>query len=111
MATQALQFSSSSFRSHLIALWNRMLRISRRAPKTLRLCESLPLGERRFVAVVEFEKARFLVGGTSSALVLLSRLTDSGPGTRNEMEPDRLRLAEAKPKKNRGEGNVEQPRS
>jgi flagellar biogenesis protein FliO len=38
----------------------------------------LPLGERRFVAVVEFERSRFLVGGTTSSLVLLARL-GSGP--------------------------------
>jgi flagellar biogenesis protein FliO len=59
-------------------LWGRVLRLSRRTPKSLRLCESLPLGERRFVAVVEFERARFLVGGTPSSVVLLSRLEDSG---------------------------------
>jgi flagellar biogenesis protein FliO len=51
-----------------------MLRLSGRAPRRLRLCESLPLGERRFVAVVEFERSRFLVGGTSGSLVLLATL-------------------------------------
>ena len=56
------------------ALWERVLRLGRRAPRRLRLCESLPLGERRFVAVVEFEQSRFLVGGTSASLVLLARL-------------------------------------
>jgi hypothetical protein len=56
------------------ACWERILRFSRRAPRRLRLCESLPLGERRFVAVVEFERSRFLVGGTSASLVLLARL-------------------------------------
>ena len=52
--------------------WFRILRFSRRAPRRLRLCESLPLGERRFVAVVEFERSRFLLGGTSASLVLLA---------------------------------------
>jgi flagellar biogenesis protein FliO len=68
-------------------LWGRVLRLSRRTPKSLRLCESLPLGERRFVAVVEFERARFLVGGTPSSVVLLSRLEDScerGEGTEGD---------------------------
>jgi flagellar biogenesis protein FliO len=41
------------------------------------LCESLALGERRFVAVIEFEQARFLVGGTASSLVLLARLGEA----------------------------------
>jgi|HubBroStandDraft_6_1064221.scaffolds.fasta_scaffold278056_2 hypothetical protein len=54
--------------------WERFVRLGRRAPRRLRLCESLPLGERRFVAVVEFERARFLVGGTTSSLVLLAHL-------------------------------------
>ena len=58
--------------------WQRILRISRRAPRRLRLCESLPLGERRFVAVVEFERSRFLLGGTSASLVLLARLENGG---------------------------------
>lgn len=54
--------------------WQRVARLAQREPRRLRLCESLPLGDRRFVAVIEFEKARFLVGGTSASLVLLSRL-------------------------------------
>jgi hypothetical protein len=56
----------------------RLRRMSARAPKRLRLCESLPLGERRFVAVVEFESERFLLGGTASSLTLLSRLNSVG---------------------------------
>ena len=54
--------------------WTRLLATSRRPTKRLRLGESLSLGDRRFVAVVEFEKERFLVGGTSASLVLLTRL-------------------------------------
>jgi len=57
------------------AWWQRVLRLGRRPPRRLRLCENLPLGERRFVAVVEFEQSRFLVGGTPASLVLLARLT------------------------------------
>jgi flagellar biogenesis protein FliO len=67
-------------------LWGRVLRLSRRAPKSLRLCESLPLGERRFVAVVEFERARFLVGGTPSSVVLLSRLEDSQKDSQEQVD-------------------------
>ncbi len=94
MATRALQFSTSTLRSQLAALWDRLLRISRRAPRRLRLCESLPLGERRFVAVVEFEKTRFLVGGTASSLVLLSRLQDSAARTDDEAESHPPRFEE-----------------
>jgi len=79
---------ADALRARLGGLWERMLRLSRRTPKRLRLCESLALGERRFVAVVEFEKARFLVGGTATSLVLLSRLADGqnaeGQNTENQ---------------------------
>jgi flagellar biogenesis protein FliO len=60
----------------IVRLWNRVLRLGRRAPRRLRLAESLPLGEHRFVAVVEFEQWRFLLGGTASSLVLLARLAE-----------------------------------
>jgi len=60
-------------------IWQRLLSLTRRPQRRLRLCESLPLGERRFVAVIEFENLRFLLGGTSASLVLLARL-DSRSG-------------------------------
>src|SRR5579863_190824 len=56
------------------ALWRHVARLTRRAPRRLRLRESLPLGEHRFVAVIEFERRRMLIGGTSSSLVLLAQL-------------------------------------
>jgi len=56
------------------ACWRRILELTRRPPRRLRLCEQLPLGERRFVAVIEYEQARFLVGGTPASLVLLAQL-------------------------------------
>ena len=86
MATETLRVSSSPLGRWVIAIWERVLRLSRRSPKRLRLCESLPLGERRFVAVVEFDEARFLVGGTPSSLVLLSRLQDASSRTEFEDE-------------------------
>jgi hypothetical protein len=49
-------------------------RLRHRAPRRLRLNETLQLGDRRFVAVIEFEKARFLLGGTHASLTLLARL-------------------------------------
>lgn len=90
MMTEALRISRAKFWVRVLELWERVLRLSRRSPRRLRLCESLPLGDRRFVAVVEFEQARFLVGGTPSALVLLSRLTDgaSANGEQEFASPD-----------------------
>jgi flagellar biogenesis protein FliO len=95
MGTEAVQLSSEKFRAPAgglwTGLWARVLRLGQRTPKRLRLCESLPLGERRFVAVVEFERTRFLVGGTPSSLVLLSRLEDSRERTETT-EDDKTEL-------------------
>jgi Flagellar biosynthesis protein, FliO len=76
---------------HVRDLWGRILRFSQRPPRRLRLCESLPLGERRFVAVVEFERSRFLVGGTSQSLALLARLgnTDEPDHDKHDREGPR----------------------
>ncbi len=74
MPGEMVRASSLALWARLEGLWERVVRMSRRPAKMLRLCESLPLGERRFVAVVEVEKERFLVGGTANSLVLLSRL-------------------------------------
>ena len=78
LATEIWGCSALVFRRQAATLWRRILLLSRRPRKRLRLCESLPLGERRFVAVVEFDQSRFLVGGTPSSLVLLSRLENTG---------------------------------
>ena len=87
MNTDALRFSPGTFWVQVVAAWKRVLLLGRRPPRRLRLCESLALGERRFVAVVAFEQARFLVGGTPSALVLLSRLSDAGARAHGEEGP------------------------
>lgn len=44
------------------------------AHRRLRLAETLSLGEKRFVAVVEFEHQQFLIAGTSQTVNLLARL-------------------------------------
>ena len=57
-----------------------------RPARQLRVCENLPLGERRFLSIVEFEKQKFLVGGGGGALAMLARL--SGPDRRPEREEE-----------------------
>lgn len=52
------------------------LRMRASAPRRLRLCETVALGEKRFVAVIEFEKRRFLIGGASNSVSLLTELQD-----------------------------------
>jgi flagellar biogenesis protein FliO len=71
--------------SPLSALWAwlrsvfPMVHVQRRE-RRLRLCESLPLGEKRSVAVVEFEEQRFLLAVTSANISLLQPLGPAQPG-------------------------------
>jgi len=55
--------------------WTRRA-VTARKVRRLRVCETLSLGERRFLAVIEFDRQEFLVGGTGNSLVLLARLQD-----------------------------------
>jgi flagellar biogenesis protein FliO len=73
MKPEELPSFASKLKSLASSLWARALQIPRRAPKRLRLRESLPLGEHRFVAIVEVDGKGFLVGGTSNSLVLLAQ--------------------------------------
>ncbi len=87
MTTETLPFFANPWWLRARALWQRVSRLSRRTPRRLRLRETLPLGEHRFVAVIEFERRRLLIGGTPSSLVLLAHLgsdpadTDADAGT------------------------------
>jgi hypothetical protein len=60
--------------------WNWMRRQvrSRRVKKRLRVCETLSLGEKRFIAVIQVDGEQFLVGGASSSMATLARLEPSG---------------------------------
>ena len=58
-----------------------------RRQRRLRLSESLSLGEKRLIAVVEFEEQRFLVAATPESISLLrslgpARPEETGPGER-----------------------------
>jgi flagellar biogenesis protein FliO len=75
--------TGKSLLHHALTLWRQILRISHGRPRSLRLCENLPLGDHRFVAVVQYERSRFLVGGTSSSLVLLARIGEECSDTVN----------------------------
>ena len=62
-----------------------------RPVRHLRVCESVPLGEKRFLAVVQFERNRFLIGCAANSVVLLTRLDgDSGANS----FPEALAVAE-----------------
>jgi len=50
-------------------------RVWRQHPsRQLCLRETLMLGDRRFISVVEFERQRFLIAGTSGSVVMLAEL-------------------------------------
>ncbi|MBZ5642887.1 MAG: flagellar biosynthetic protein FliO [Acidobacteriia bacterium] len=78
--------------SKLAALVGRILSAVsvRRRERRLRLCEMLPLGEKRFVAVVEYGSQRFLLAGTPQTISLLKYLDgNSAPGEAPRAEQDR----------------------
>ena len=78
MQTPSTAWESASTGKRVVELvrWLRVRcrRWRARTPRQLRLCETLALGERRFVAVVQFEQQRFLIGGTGTAVALLASL-------------------------------------
>jgi hypothetical protein len=54
--------------------WIRKQLSSRQSRKRLRVCETVSLGEKRFVAVIEVDGEQFLVGGAASSVATLARL-------------------------------------
>ncbi len=48
--------------------------VVRRRVRRLRISETLSLGERRFLAIIEFDGQEFLLAGCGSSLELLARL-------------------------------------
>ena len=60
----------------LLQAWSWIQRkvTSQRTKKRLRVCESVSLGEKRFIAVIQVDGEQFLVGGSSSSVSTLARL-------------------------------------
>jgi len=63
----------------------RSIRLARRT-KTLRVCETLALGERRQIVVVEWETRRYLIGATQQGLSVLDRAAESPRETARDVE-------------------------
>jgi flagellar biogenesis protein FliO len=55
--------------------------------RQLYLRETLTLGERRFIAVVEFERQKFLIAGTGTSVAMLTALPSPG-NAKNNAEPE-----------------------
>jgi flagellar biogenesis protein FliO len=67
-ANPVMQFVRAAFeRVKRPALWKRR--------RELRVCETLSLGNRNFVAVVGYQDQRFLVAGTANSISLLADVT------------------------------------
>jgi len=49
---------------------------TQRKSKALKLCESISLGEKRFLAIVQIDEERILIGGSASSVALLTRLAE-----------------------------------
>ena len=57
-------------------IWTSLVRRAGRKRKTLSVCETAALGDRRFISVIQFERQRFLIGSSPSSITLLSKLPD-----------------------------------
>ena len=62
--------------SWLMRVWDWVLRklSTQNTKKRLRVCETVSLGEKRFVAVIQVDGEQFLVGGSSNSVSTLARL-------------------------------------
>ncbi len=55
--------------------WQKLRRaVLHRRPRRLRISETLSLGDRRFLAVIEFNGQEFLLAGSGNSLELLARV-------------------------------------
>lgn len=68
-------------------VFRRALVARARRQKSLLIIDSSPLGDRRFVTVVQFEQQRFLIGSSPSSVTLLARLPNAGPDAGNRHVP------------------------
>lgn len=73
--SQAPSLQETAWVATLKDLWQRTRHaVQARKGRRLRVCETLSLGERRFVALIEFDRQEFLVGGSGNSLALLARI-------------------------------------
>ena len=90
-AERGIMSSGSTVRSEgglagiLAALWSQVSagisKLATNRTRGLRLCESLSLGEKRMIAIVECDHQRFLLAATPQNISLLQSL---GPAQMNE---------------------------
>lgn len=67
----------------------RSIKVTKRQ-RLLTICETLPLGDKRFLAVIQMEGNRFLIGATNQSITLLDRLEPAAT-TQAKREPSQAR--------------------
>lgn len=67
--------------------WFQVRRRAQTRPGRLRVAESVSLGEKRFVAVVELDGQQFLVGGGAATVSLLARLRPEAAASTQRIAP------------------------
>jgi len=75
LSTNSLLQRTPALLARLRALWSHVT--IRRRDRSLRIAETVSLGDKRFVAILEFERQRFLIGITSQSVSLLQALESS----------------------------------
>lgn len=73
----------------LLTCWSGLMKVlasQRPAKKNLRVCESVSLGDKRFVAVVQVGQERFLIGGATNSIAMLTRLGETEPSFSDTMK-------------------------
>ncbi len=62
--------------------WVQQRRVQQLASRRLRITETVSLGEKRFVSIIQVDGAQFLIGGSSGGVSLLAKLgSNEGDGT------------------------------
>jgi flagellar biogenesis protein FliO len=84
-ATQHAKTASSKWAAILSRMF--AMAMGHHPERRLRLCETLSLGEKRFIAVVEYGKQKFLLAGTPQNISLLQSLDESFRETDRTSQP------------------------
>ena len=59
----------------------------RRTQRSLHVCESLALGDRRFLLLVQCDRRRYLIGAATQSITLIDRLDEKSDAALDEIPP------------------------
>lgn len=82
--------------------------LARRVTRRLRVAETVSLGEKRFVSILEVDGEQILVGGSTSNIVLLAKMERKPEAVREDFERIFSRLdSDATGRRPGGKGSIE----